>query len=267
MIHKKKRQLPTRAFGAEPDVPDVPALSGWVAKRRETGGESDITTYLLEEALAPQLDAGITVPCSGGKFYKSRLLASFTGIEDRVIRGETGISDSAIIADATELVLRKKGVWCALPAPHLLSITDDYYRDEEEAEGAVADLYRGAMRAMRDAGVYGHVLICERAEGAELAALSRRNVFFFHPDPARRDLEVLLEHQHRMAVNKEHLQDVLDLSDEYDLRQIIIVDADPGSIALALSHLDPDQVVIGGYCTASCDSYWNDLLKGAHYIP
>jgi hypothetical protein len=266
LIHKKKRQLPTRAFGAEPDVPDVPALSGWVAKRRETGGESDITTYLLEEALAPQLDAGIIVPCSGGKFYKSRLLASFAGIEEGVIRGETELSDSAIVADSVELVLRKKGVWCALPAPHLLSLTDEYYGDEEEAEGAVADLYRGAMRAMRDAGIAGHVLICERAEGAELEALSRRNVLFFHPAPEQSDLEVLLEHQRRIAVNGEQLQIVLDLSGEYDLRQIIIVDADSGSIALALSHLDPDQVVIGGYCTSSCDTYWKDLSESAHYM-
>ncbi len=265
MIQKKQRHLPTRAFGAEPGMPDVPALAEWVARRRECGEEGDLTTYLLERALAPQVDATIATPCSGGRFYGGRLLSSFTGIEDCVIRGETGISDSTIAADSTELALLKKGVWCALPAPHILNITDDYYGNEEEANGAVADLYSSAMRTMRDAGIAGHVLICDRTDDTELAALSRQKVFFFHPEPGRGDLEVLLEHQRRIAVDKAHLQAAFDLSGEFELRQIVIVDADSESIALALSHLDPDQVVIGGYCTTSCESYWKDLVKGAYY--
>ncbi|OPY39300.1 MAG: hypothetical protein A4E35_00070 [Methanoregula sp. PtaU1.Bin051] len=265
MVQKRKRQLVTLSFGAEPGMPDVPALADWVAKRRDGGVESDLITYLLEAALAPQLEAAITIPCSGGRFYASRLLSSFTGIKDGVIRGETVISDRMIVADSAELVLQKKGVWCAVPAPHILSIRDEYYYDEDEAFGAVADLYRGAMRAMRDAGIYGHVLICDRADNTELAALSRQKVFFFLPQPGREDLEVLLEHQRRIAVDKGHLEDVFDLSDEYELRQLVIIDADHESIASALSHFDPEQVVIGGYCTTSCESYWKDLIKGAYY--
>lgn len=265
MVTVKSRPLPTRALGAEPGVPDVAALAGWVAERRECGEAGDLTTYFLGQALAPQADAGISIPCTGGKFYGNRLLSSFAGIEEGIITGETGISVDDLVADATEIAIQKKGVWCAAPAPHLLNLADTYYGDEEEASTAVSDMYRSAMRAMRDAGTGGHILICDRADERELLALSRQKVFFFLPKPGPGDLELLLEHQNRIAVNRINLPDVLNLSNEFDLRQIIIVDADAPSIALSLSNLDPDQILAGGYCTESCETYWKDLIKRAFY--
>ena len=37
------------------------------------------------------------------------------------------------------------------------------------------------------------------------------------------------------------------------------------SINLACSHLDPDQIVAGGYCTEDCGEYWKDLVTAAVY--
>ena len=52
---------------------------------------------------------------------------------------------------------------------------------------------------------------------------------------------------------------------EYDLRKIFIVDADAAAITLALSHLDPDQVSVGGYCTDENGDYWKNLVDTAIY--
>ena len=55
----KRRNLSTRAFGAEPGIPDVAVLAAWIADHR--GTPADIITYLLDQSLAPQLAAGITL--------------------------------------------------------------------------------------------------------------------------------------------------------------------------------------------------------------
>ena len=55
--------------------------------------------------------------------------------------------------------------------------------------------YRTMMRAMRDTGVAGHVLICDRMDDAELTALARQKSSSSHRQPDREDLASLMEHQ------------------------------------------------------------------------
>jgi len=265
MTMVKRRNLLTRALGAEPLVPDIAALAGWVQERRAEGEGGDLTSFLLGQSLQPQISAGISFPCAGGKFCLDRLLASFTGVEERVFVGETGLDGSDLAADAGAVSRINRNAWCALPAPHLLGIADAYFGDADEAASALAALYRAAMRAMRDAGVAGHVLICDRADEGELPALASQKVFFFHPAPESRDLESLLEYQDRVAVSPDSLTALFDLSGEYDIAQLIIMDHDAESIALALSRLDPEQVVSGGYCTGSPETYWDDVVAKAFY--
>jgi hypothetical protein len=163
-------------------------------------------------------------------------------------------------------VVQKKGAWCALPAPHLLGITDTYYHDEEEWNDAISGVYRDVMRSMRDTGINGHVLICDTLHDPEVESLVRPNVFFFQPEPDRESLACLMEHQHQIAVRKEHIDTVLDLSGEYDLRKIIVIDPDHESIEHVLSCLDPDQVSAGGYCKNNSTDYWKNLVEAAVYL-
>jgi hypothetical protein len=58
---------------------------------------------------------------------------------------------------------------------------------------------------------------------------------------------------------------VFDLMNEYTLQKIFITSTDRESINLALDHIDPDQVVAGGYCTEDCGKYWKDLVTAAVY--
>ncbi|MDD1689326.1 MAG: hypothetical protein LUQ66_01540 [Methanoregula sp.] len=260
----KRLKLETRAFGAEPGQPDVTALAAWIAEHR--GRMADITTYRLDQSLAPQVSAGIMSPCAGGKFYRDRILECITGIEDTKAIGELHLDTMAIIEDAAGIVVQKRGAECAMPAPHVLGIEDAYYEDGDEWSDAICGMYKALMRAMRDTGVAGHVLVCDTMDDAELAALARQKVFFFQPEPDRESLAALLEYQHQTAVGKEYLSTLIDLTNEYTLKKVFIIDPDPAAIELARSQLDPDQIVAGGYCTSDSTGYWKDLITKAVYV-
>jgi hypothetical protein len=260
----KRHNLATRAFGAEPGLPDVAGLAGWIAEHR--GREADITTYLLDRSLAPQVAAGIGTPCAGGKFYADRIRQCIAGIIDNRATGELHIDTAAIIEDAAGIVVQKKGAWCAIPAPHVLGIENAYYGDGDEWSEAICGAYSTIMRTMRDTGVAGHILIADRMDDAELPALARPKAFFFAPASGHEELATLMEYQKQVAVTKDQLKNVMDLMNEYPVRKIFIIDPDPASIQHILSHLDPDQVVAGGYCLDKSETYWQDLVASAVYL-
>ncbi len=260
----KRFRLDTRGFGGEPGVPDVTALAAWIAKHK--GRTADILTYRIDRSLAPQLDAGIMAPCAGGKFYGERILSALAGVEDLVATGELHAETHEIVEDAAGIVVQKKGAWCAVPAPHALGIRDDYYDDEMEWNAAICGMYRTILRDMRDIGVDGHVLICDRIADAELIALNHLKIFFFEPAPDRESLARLLERQRQVAVQKNQLKTLMSLTDEYTVRKLFIIDPDPQAIALARTHLDPDQIVAGGYCTAEDEIYWKDIVASAEIV-
>ena len=259
----KRHNLATRAFGAEPGLPDVAGLTEWIAEHR--GREADLITYKLDQSLAPQVSAEIQSPCAGGKFYADRIRQCIAGIRDNRAVGELHVDTPAIIEDAAGIVVQKKGAWCAIPAPRMLGITDAYYHDADEWRAAICEVYSTILRTMRDTGVAGHVLVAETMDDDELASLAREKVFFFAPKTDRENLACLMEHQNQVAVGKDQLKTVFDLTNEYTLRKIFIIDPDPASVRLALSHLDPDQIVAGGYCTENAGEYWKDLVSRALY--
>jgi hypothetical protein len=260
---KKRLKLATRAFGAEPVRPDMPVLAEWIAANR--GTSADIITYLLDQSLAPQVSAGVLAPCAGGRFYKNRILGCLLGVNNGKATDEIGLDSRAVSEDAAQIIVHKKGAWIAIPAPHLLGITDMFYHDEAEWHDAIAGTYRTIMRSMRDAGISGHVLICDTLSEPEITALSHPKVFFFQPETDRASLLSLLEHQQEVVVSRKTLDTVLDLTNEFDIRKVIIMDPDKDSISRALSCLDPDHISAGGYCLDRCETYWKNLVETAVY--
>lgn len=263
MTMAKLLKLTTRAFGAEPGVPDVAGLAEWIAEHR--GTMADLTTYQLYQSFAPQLAAEIGLPCAGGKFCADRIRSSLLGLEGRRITDEIAVHTDAVREDAAGIVVQKRNSWYALPAPHVLGLIDGYYCDDEEWSDALTDAYSTLIRAMRDIGIAGHVLICDKADEMEIAALAALKVFFFQPFPDRESLECLMEHQRQIAVGPRQLETVFDLMNEYDLQKVIIIDADAEAITLALLHLDPDLVSVGGYCLDESGEYWKNLVDTAVY--
>jgi hypothetical protein len=205
-------------------------------------------------------------PCAGGKFYRERIMACLSGVDEGKATAEISLDSLEIIQDAAEIALRRKGMWCSLPAPHVLGIADAFYDDEEEWNDALYGVYRMLMRSMRDTGINGHVLICDTIEEAEVTSLVRQNVFFYVLEPGSDDLAYLMEHQTQIAVGRDQLETLLDLTGEYDLRRLILVDPDSSSISRALSCLDPDQIIAGGYCMGSGENYWKNLVSSATYL-
>ncbi len=258
---KKRLNLATRAFGAEPGDPDGAALAAWIASHR--GITADLITYLLDQSLAPQISAGIDFPCAGGKFYKKRIIESITGVEEEKTTGEISLNDQAIVEDAAGIIVQKKSAWFALPTPHGLGISDRYYHDDSEWNDAITKTYRVLMRSMRDTGISGHVLVSDTLYEPEMMSLINQKVFFFLLKSDRKSLACLLEQQPMLAVNKDQISTVFDLIGEYDIRRIIIIDPDQESIVRLLTHFDPDQVIAGGYCTAGCNDYWKSLAESA----
>lgn len=259
----KRVRLATRAFGTEPGKPELSAVAGWISQHR--GRLADLTTYQLEVPLGLQVEAGITTPSAGGVFYADRILAALGGIEDKIATGELHVDIHEVVEDAAGIVLARKGAWCAIPAPHMLGITDGYFHDAMEWNDALCGAYRTIMRAMRDTGVAGHILIGDTLDREEFGALVWQKAFFFLTDPDRDNLSSLLEHQQQIAARKEDLPLLFSLMDEYDVRGICLLDPDPSAIQTALTRFDPDQIATGGYCTEERDDYWTNLVSRASF--
>jgi hypothetical protein len=255
----KRLSFPTKSFGSDPLHPDPLMVSGWISKRR--GREGDLTSFLLEQGINHQIKAGISMPCAGGMLYRNRWKEAFTGLTGQVITGELGASDQGIIRDAEDLVVISKSLWIAVPAPHQLGFDDRYYGDREEADHALYSEYKSLMREQRDAGLGGHVLLCDTIHREELESLNGKRAFFFSPNPNRKSLGVLLEYQQEVAIKPEHLSLLSDLIGEYEIHRIILLEPEEQDLRQAFLIKDPDQILCGGYCHISCEDYWKNLVE------
>lgn len=255
----KVRRVAVRSFGSEVPEPNVRELAEWIGRRRGTGG--DLTTYLLEESLVPQ--EGVDLPCPGGRIYRARILETFRGIEEETLVREPSVDTALVEEDARWGVSQRKGLSFSIPAPHLLGIRDGSYHDRGEFCEGLSTCYRQIMRAMRDSGAYGHVLLGERILEDEMEHLAGPRTFFFSPDLPGEDLPALLEFQSAVAVPRTLLSPALELLDEYDLRSLFIIDGKQEDILTALEHLDPEQVSLGGYCRENCVEYWKEIMEMA----
>jgi hypothetical protein len=253
------KRVVVRSYGSEVPEPEARDLAGWIEKRRGIGG--DLTSYLLEESLGPQ--EGVDVPCAGGRIYRARVLESIGGLRSGTLVREPSAETTLAEEDARWGASRRQGLLFSLPAPHLLGIRDRYYHDREEFCEALSACYRQILRAMRDTGAGGHVLIGEKVHGEELEHLAGPRTSFFFPELAAQDLPRFLEHRAAVAVPRALLGDALGLVEEYEIRHLTIVDGEPGDLGTALEHLDPDRVSLGGYCREDCRKYWEEIVGRA----
>ncbi|NYT17705.1 MAG: hypothetical protein GKC06_06850 [Methanomicrobiales archaeon] len=260
----KRLSFPTRSFGSDTVPPDPSLLPAWVAERR--GREGDLTSFLLEQGIFPQIDAGVTSPCAGGTFYTARWREAIEGVEDGIITDELGVRMADVIRDAEDMTRIRKGLFMTVPAPHMLGLHDRYYQDPEEAGEALFSVYRALMRGQRDAGLHAHVIICDTVLRAELEALTRQKVFFFPSALNRKSLSLLLEYQQIVALTPSLLPLLSDLMGEYDVHRIVLLDPEEQDLRQALQIRDPDQILCGGFCRESCGEYWKNLVKKAKIL-
>ncbi|MDN7025196.1 hypothetical protein FGU65_09885 [Methanoculleus sp. FWC-SCC1] len=259
----KRRDIPVQSYGSEVGTPSVEELAAWIAGRRGRAG-GDLVTYQLETSLA--LQQPIADPCVGGIFYAQRLRDALIGFREGVLKDEPGIDPREVAADARALVAEKKGIRMAIPAPHLLGLADDYIGDAEEFAELTAELYARLMREMRDAGVWGHVLIADSADAIELENLAGRRCTFFPRDPAVFDLELLLEYQTELPILPDQLPWAIDRTEEYSIRRLVLMHAESGDLAAAAEYTDPERLRAGGYCEQDCAGYWQARVDEAFIL-
>lgn len=255
----KRLSFPTRSFGSDPDLPDPVVLSRWVSDRR--GHEGDLTSFLLEQDIHLQIKAGISLPCAGGMHYCERWKEAFTGLAGQVIREDLGVSLQDITRDAGDLARIRDDVWISVPAPGSLAFEDRYYGNGTDARDAVLSVYKTLMREQRDAGIRGHVLLCENLHQAELESLAGKKVFFLSQNMNRRTLGFLLEYQQTVALKPGQIRLITDLMEQYEVHSIVLLDPEEQDLRQVLQIRDPDQVLCGGYCRSSCGEYWKKLVE------
>lgn len=255
----KRFSFLTRSFGSDLLPPEPRIVSRWISERK--GREGDLTTFLLEQGINLQINAGLSLPCAGGMLYYDRWKQAFTGLTGKVITGELGASPQDLIRDAEDLAGISKGLWIAIPAPYQLGFDDRYYGDQEEANHALFSEYKALMREQRDADISGHVLLCETIHREELESLGGKKVFFFSPNLNRKTLSVLLEYQPEVALDPGNLPLITDLMEEYEVHRIVLLDPEEQDLRQALQIRDPDQILCGGYCHISCEDYWKNLVE------
>ncbi len=258
----KRLKFPVRSFGSEAVEPGVSQLAGWIREHR--GTEADLTTYLLDRSFSPQMEPGVDIPCSGGMFYRKRIIESIEGLENNSIIGEMSSDPSRVAEDAVMLAGYKKGMWAAFPAPHMLGLADRYYGDEEERVHALCKEYRRLMRGMRDGGILGHVLIGNKVVEAELEDLHGRKIIFHIDEPGLPGMETIVSYQKTIILPAGSIATYRTVIEENPGYSLVLLDATGSQVREAAGYRDPDKIVIGGYCTKDCTRYWKEIVKMPH---
>lgn len=251
----RKVRIPVRSLGEEAETPSPGMVASWIRSR--IGAEGDLITCRLELSLRHQ--KGIEVPCVGGEFYGERWLHAIEGIEEGRLVNEPGTRPEALLMDASALAPGRKQLWWAIPSPSTAGIEDRYFHDHEEFLSSIGDSYLRLMRATRDAGVFGHVILCRPCQAEEMELFSGRRRFLHACDASEEDLCTVLELQQEIAIPKELILPLSRLLGEYTVRRVLILDPDAEALSLALEHFDLAQLITAGYCQRECGKYWESL--------
>lgn len=222
--------------------------------------EADLTTFRLLESLRPQVAAGTGTVAAGGEFYAGRWREAIGGTRDGVLREAPFPNEAALVMDARAIASAARMPSATMPVPSSLGLADRYFGDTSEADAAIRDVYGSLMRAMRDEGVAGHVLVTASPAHDELEDLASPFTFFFCPDPDPAAIEVLLEHQRPLALPGARVAELGGIIDQFGTRVVYLLDPTREEIATGLEVLDPDHLRLGGYCRhEDCQSYWQRL--------
>ncbi len=254
---KKRQNLILQSFGAsgtKMPPPNADELAEWIRSPRPKKTNRDITTYFLERQLKAQAGRA-DIPGCGGGFYGSRLLESIGGHKEGYVNGELHAVPDMVKADAQSVKALQKTLGrntsaaplnFVLPSPSALRLNDVFYDDIGEYYSAICEVYAKIMREQRDLGVKSHILIADSFAHDELEELSRERVFFCSPAATSRQLSNILEYQTAVAIIPSKLPVLFELMNEYEVRDICLINAKPSDFEPCLEHFDPDGIKAGG---------------------
>jgi len=255
----KRRNLPVFSFGGEEPDPNVPDLAAWAGRQKSVGG--DLLSYKVEHSLQDQ--AGLDRLAYGGMYYADRMRESVGGIRSGFLREEPWICPESLRADASRAARFSRKVWAVVPSPLHLKIEDGIYHDREEYESALCRTYDLLMREMRDAGVYGTIIIGEQFSVLERDLLPGRRVLLHSLSGTSRSVSGILEVQNSLSLPARRLGILPDLLDEYEVRSICVIDGTETDFAGLLSYFDADAMSAGGFSECGGKEYWDGVREHA----
>ncbi|MCQ1539453.1 hypothetical protein FTO68_10740 [Methanocalculus taiwanensis] len=237
----KRLAIPVRGLGSKVDTPSVSDLAAWAKAR--AGQSGDLVTYHLLKTVEAQ--AEVHTPAAGGWFYHERARAG-------------SLPDAPaddVLDDIQAVSLIRKNCWWSLPSAAALFLDPD--------EDQIL-FFRQFLRMMRDAGVFGHVILLEHDPASlELELVSGRRIFWHLMNPTERGLEKVLEVQRDITVAPSVLPLLGDLMGSYTVRKIIVMDGREVDLRAAMELVDLDNIMAGGYAPAGQPSYWDELVGGS----
>ncbi|WP_165077144.1 hypothetical protein [Methanogenium sp. MK-MG] len=255
----KIRHLPVRSFGGEEPDPDISHLAAWTG--RQKGVVCDLLSFKVERSLQDQ--AGLDRPAYGGMYYADRLRDSIGGIRSGFLREEPWIRPESLCDDASRAVAFSRKVWAVLPSPLQLKIEDGIYHDREEYESSLCNIYRLLMREMRDAGVYGTIIVGEQFSSLERELLPGRRVLLHSLSGNSRAIAGILEVQNSLSLPAHRLSVIPDLLDEYEIKSLTVIDGTEKDFSGLLSYVDPEDLTAGGYSSGGGREYWEGVSAHA----
>ncbi len=240
----KRLAIPVRGLGSGVDTPSVSDLSEWAKTR--AGQSGDLVTYHLMKTLEAQ--KGVHTPAAGGWFYHER--ARTASLPDAPA--------DDVMDDIQAVQSVRKNCWWSLPS------AASQFVDPDEDQIL---FFRQFLRTMRDAGVFGHVILLkEEPKPLELELVSGRRIFWHLLNPTERALEKVLEVQRDIAIAPADLPLLSDLMGSYTVRKIIVMEGGEADLRAAKELVDLDNIMTGGYAPAKKPSYWDELVEGSFIL-
>jgi hypothetical protein len=258
----KRRNLSVRSFGGEEPDPDIPTLAAWAGRQKDVA--CDLLSFKVERSLGDQ--KGIDRLAYGGQFYRDRMYDSLGGIRSGFLREEPWARPAALRADALRAATFSRNVWAVLPSPTYLKIGDGIFDDREEYESALCGIYRLLMREIRDAGVYGTIIIGEQFSLVERELLPGRRVFLHSLTGSSRAVAGILEVQSALSLPVHRLSVIPDMLDEYEIRSLSVIDGTEKDFSGLLAYFDVDDLTAGGRSPGGGKKYWDGVSAHAFVV-
>ena len=258
---KRRQNLILKSFGAGNIYnPDPLLLAEWIKEQKRVF--CDLVSYKIESQIKNQKTI-VDLPCTGGIFYRDRILDSVSGIKSGFLISEPFAVPEYMRQDAERIRKFSKNSMFSLPPPSDLLIDDGFYKNRSDFIGSLCSVYKKLMREQRDFGIKEHILTAERFDATELDELCSERVIFFSPGGGSKVLESLLEYQNIIAVFPEKLPVIFELLNEYEVKKIAVINGTADNFEACLDFFDPDEIFAGGFCDLCEDDYWKILKERA----
>lgn len=246
-------QFPIISLGSEkPVAPDTKTLVLWI--KQHIGKTADLTTWEIEATLSAQ--KAVSQPCAAGTFYNARILHAFK-ITDGKLENEFGTDFDEVAADITAAQKIIKHTWWSMPVQP--AEKDVYFRNEDTFAEEYAAAINRLCRFMRDKGIDGHVL-CGNANEMMLESCKGRKYLW---KCGTGDYEKLLEGGVTSLVcNPEDTELVCNLNDSYDIRKILVRDANRDAMETLLETFDAKMLYVAGFAPGTEQETYFETLTG-----